>query len=78
MGFIFAWGYFREDDQSVKIAKITPTRKFPRLQYMICCHRMSATEVVRFLGVTIYTVGPIRELLAVGQLTGLIISFSNQ
>ena len=27
------WGYFREEDKSAKNAKITPTRKFPRLQY---------------------------------------------
>ena len=34
MGVIFAGGKFREEDQSAKIAKITPTRKFPRLQYL--------------------------------------------
>ena len=33
-GFYFSrGGNFREEDQNAKIAKITPTRKFPRLQY---------------------------------------------
>ena len=34
MDYIFAWGNFYEEDKSAKNAKITPTRKFPRLQYM--------------------------------------------
>ena len=34
MGFIFAWGNFRKEDKSAKNAKITPTRKFPHLQYV--------------------------------------------
>ena len=34
-GFIFAWGNFREDGKIAKTAKITPTRKFQRLQYYV-------------------------------------------
>ena len=30
-------GNFRAGHKSAKNAKITPTRKFPRLQYAICC-----------------------------------------
>ena len=35
MDYIFVWGYhnFLKEDKSVKNMKITPTRKFPRLQY---------------------------------------------
>ena len=34
-GFYFRVGViFREEDKSAKNAKITPTRKFPRLQYL--------------------------------------------
>ena len=32
-GFNFRAGVFREEYQSAKNAKISPTRKFPRLQY---------------------------------------------
>ena len=32
MGFILCGGNFRKEDKSAKNAKITPTRKFPRLQ----------------------------------------------
>ena len=35
MGFIFAWGNFREKDKSEKNAKITPKRKFSRLHLRI-------------------------------------------
>ena len=42
ISFIKAYGFyfrvdgnFREEDKSVKNVKITPTRKFPRLQYII-------------------------------------------
>ena len=34
MGFIFMWENFREEKKSAKNAKITPTQKFPRLQYI--------------------------------------------
>ena len=36
--FIFAWGNFREEDQSVKNAKITRTRNFQRLKYIFLAY----------------------------------------
>ena len=33
MGFFSRGGNFREEDKSAENAKITPTRKFPRLKY---------------------------------------------